>query len=214
MRLLWPLTLADFGSLEMRLLDQCSSRVESVVEQAGDMDEDCLLMLVEIAQEEDKHRPHFVASEDLSEFLDTIEGLSLAMWICFRDSALDYQTVKFELWQASPETFRSFGKSLRLVSCLDESAQKDWMVASRDESVGPARTNWKYLVRQLCVSEFGAMITPQQIGQLTLYNLWMLCRSEGNVKGMRMSLGEFRAAQKSGKLDKANIRWLSRKKGA
>jgi hypothetical protein len=61
------------------------------------------------------------------------------------------------------------------------------------------------MVRKMCEAYMG--MTPEQIGRMTLYNLRSLTLREGDVKGLRMSVHEFRARQARGELDDVGIKW-------
>lgn len=212
LRLVRPLTLAMFGSMELYLLDSRRDMADIVMTEFGRWDYQAVELL-RFAIDADQQRPHYIPSDELNGYLDTPEGLTMALWLMTRDTepSWDWDAIS-ELLRGEESEQRSVLKSVRLVSALDEMADKDWMRIAEDQGSATDRMNWKHLVRKLCEVYFG--MTPNDIGQMTIYQVRCLSLSEGNVKGLRLSVAEFRRLQQAGQLDKTDIRWQTKKKGA
>lgn len=212
-RLLDPLTLSDFGAMEMHLLHSRPSLVDtalSALESLGDEAEDLFLF----AREQDSHRPHFVAGDVLNSYLQSAEGLAMSLWLMTRrrEPTLSMEDITEECSAWTDREQLDVMRAVMLVSCLDEMADKDWITVKPDSGEGDqGKFNFKHVVRRVCESYFG--VTPADVGRLTLYQLRMLTVAEGDVKGARVSRDEFRAMQESGRLDESGIRWVP-KKGA
>jgi hypothetical protein len=214
MRLLEPLKLWMFGAIEMHLLHDRPNYVEIASRQLAGLPESLALQLLDIATKRNSEQLHFVPVAELDEYLGTTDGLSLSIWLMTRrtEGQWSYDSVR-ELIESEEKASRlsQLCRLVRLVSSLDDAADRDWLSLSEAGDKEVRRQNWRWLIRKFCEAYLG--MTPTDVGQLTLYQVRLLSSSEGNVKGLRMSTAEFRRRQAAGELDDAAIRWVS-KKGA
>lgn len=210
LRLVEPLTLSMLGSIEMHLLHSVPELTEIVLRDFPDMDSQAAELLV-YASEQDGKRLHFVPSDELHQYLDSQEGLVLALWLMTRRTAagLRHEEIDAHVTACEPLDARRLARAVKLVSCLDERAEKDWIRIPTDGDE-PERMNWKHLVRKLCEAYFG--VTPRDVGDMTLFEVRLLSLGDGDVRGMRKTVGEFRRLQAEGKLDDVGIKWQPKKK--
>lgn len=211
LRLMRPLSLAMFGSMELHLLDSRRDMADLVLAEFGRWDNQAVELL-RFAVDADQQRPHYIPSDELNGYLETPEGLTMALWLMTRDTEPSWGWDDIsELLHGDESEQRGVLRSVRLVSALDEMADRDWVRIAGEQDKEPERMNWKHLVRKLCEVYFG--MTPEDIGRMTIYQVRCLSLAEGNVKGLRLSVSEFRRMQQAGQLDKTDIHWQA-KKGA
>lgn len=214
LRLVKPLTLSMFGSIEMYLLNARELQQDIVLRFIDTLDAPALELL-QFAIDADNKRLHYLPTEELDDFMSSVDGVTLCLWLMTRDTepTWDYEAIYDHLRMSDEEEQFRLTRAIASVSGLDKQAEQDWkVVGGTGGEETKRRMNWKHLVRKMCEAYLG--MTPELIGNMTLYNLRALTAEEGNVKGMKMTVYEFRAAQARGELEDADIKWVPKPKGA
>jgi len=214
MRLLDPLRLKDVGAIEFWLLDRVRRPTEAVLESLDGLPLDMAAGLMEEARGLEEALPNHTTPEDFDSALSAPEGLSVALWLCFRRNhpEMSLEDVETEVRGMSEAEQLTWRRRVYMTSGIDRFASRDWLILPGDEleeeDEPRKRMNWKHAARKLIEGYWGT--TLEAIGNLTLFQFRLLCLPEGDVKGRRMPLGEFRRRAKRG--DWKNMGWERRKK--
>jgi hypothetical protein len=200
LRLLSPLRLVDYGTIENYLLAQRPSPLMAVRKSLLGIPVEVVGSLVEAAVEEERRLPNYIDPDSMQRYLETRTGSALALWLMLSR----HQPAKFdeadEYVHALPDDeFERLLVTQATINGLTEASERDWLrtTAVDDDEAQPAkrkRFNWKYAVRQLCEAYMG--LTPSDVGELTMYTFRELYIEAANVRGRRVSREQWEREQK------------------
>ena len=158
-RILWPMRISDWGMCEQVLLLSRQPAFEFAIQSRLAIGKTIKPALREICK-----RNNYLSFEDTSDFIDTPHGIALTMWMCFRGK-VEYE--ECETWLQTASERSRFITSRKQISNEDLLSLLDWPISLETDD---KRMNWMSVIRRVC-EEICPGISPNQIGDLTLYQL-------------------------------------------
>lgn len=204
MRIVSPLRLVDIGTIEHFILNERRRHSPLTIarRKADEFEPAVAAEMLQIATEEERRVPNYVAPDEMQRFLETRAGAALTWWLMLRQhsSHMTFDDIERRMRQLGGDDFEDVLGTISLVSGFSEACERDWTVEGldafedQDESEVKKRFNWRYAIRRVCEAYLG--LTPDACGQLTIYTFRQLYIDASNVKGRRMSIAEWRELQR------------------
>jgi len=186
-----PLRLKDFGIIENHLLNTRPSMLRTALRNVRNLPHEVAELAIVVANEEDERAPNHIRPQELQSYLTTRDGCVMALWLMLRHN----HEVTFErvdgLVSHDPNELADLISQQNLANGMTKLAERDWSAGWDDEDdepesadADPKRFNWKYAIRKVCEAYLG--LTPEAVGNMSLYTFRMLYLDAGNVKGRRI----------------------------
>lgn len=173
-RILHPLRLVDWGVCEQLLLAGHQDAFDFAIGSRLAIGKEIRPALREACK-----KTNYLSFEDVSDFIDTEHGIVLTAWLCFR-GAFEYQECEAWFQNSKLQERIRFCRMRNQVSSVDLMAHLDWPLSLETDNT---KTNWMTWIR--AASELICPgLSPQQVGELTLYQFRMLTCERKELDGV------------------------------
>jgi hypothetical protein len=191
--LVYPMTIGNLGTVEAYLLAKPNLLKKRLVKL--NVPDRYMHVFESVTSKQVKKRRSYTF-EDLNDFLLTLEGLILSLWLELRGQKT-FKECKTEVTSWDTEKTSEFVVARDIISGFDWRAIREWKGISfwgEDEKEGKSkRQNWKWLVRQICEALTG--VVPSDVADWTFYQLRLMSDSEQSVRsgGFKMTIEQWRS---------------------